>query len=127
MAALGILKQDHEALFNAIHAQGLELDSLDKLARWFDSHGTSADAFRSMFNSAAIDQQVELADDMQRRLKIASVPSIVINGKYLVETTQEVGPTRMLDVMDYLLKKETALDSPDKPARSATSAPPPSG
>ena len=43
---------------------------------------------------------------MARRLKVALVPSIVIQGKYLVRTSGSVGPKRMLDVMDYLMEKE---------------------
>ena len=43
---------------------------------------------------------------MARRLKIASVPTVVIQGKYIVRTTREIGPKRMLDVMDFLVEKE---------------------
>jgi len=45
---------------------------------------------------------------MARRLRVAMVPAIVIQGKYLVRTSGSVGPKRMLDVMDYLVAKEIA-------------------
>ena len=106
MDALGILQEDHEKLFNAIHAQGLNLGSPERLAAWFADNGTTAAAFTSMFNSAAVTEQVNRAEEMQQRFKISAVPSIVIDSKYLVQMTQEVGPSRMLDVVDYLVDKE---------------------
>jgi predicted DsbA family dithiol-disulfide isomerase len=56
---------------------------------------------------------------MARRLKVAMVPSIVIQGKYLVRTSGSVGPKRMLDVMDYLLAKELAERSNNEPQKQA--------
>jgi len=47
------------------------------------------------------------------------VPSIVIQGKYLVRTSGSVGPKRMLDVMDYLLAKELAERSNQEPQTPA--------
>jgi len=108
MEELGVLEENHSRLFNDLHNARRDLDSLDKIAAWIDGHGTTAAAFKSMAASPGIEQRLELADRMARRLDITSVPSIVVNGKYLVRITSEVGPTRMLDVMDYLVEKETA-------------------
>jgi len=121
MDALGILKADHQKLFDAIHGLGQNLDSLDSLATWFADNGTSAQAFRSMFDSQLVNERVEAADQLEKRFKIASVPSIVINGKYLVQPSSEVGMSRMLDVMDYLVKKEL------QPSDGTTSSRPDSG
>ncbi|MDZ7686368.1 MAG: thioredoxin domain-containing protein [Gammaproteobacteria bacterium] len=62
-------------------------------------------AFRSMFNSPLIDSKMEQADRMARRMRVATVPTIVVDGKYLVRTTATVGPSRMLEVMDHLVEK----------------------
>ena len=56
---------------------------------------------------------------MARRLKVALVPSIVIQGKYLVRTSGSVGPKRMLDVMDYLLAKELSERTDKEPPQEA--------
>ena len=56
---------------------------------------------------------------MARRLKVAMVPSVVVQGKYLVRTSGSVGPKRMLDVMDYLLAKELA-ERENNEARTST-------
>lgn len=108
MQALGILKEDHDKLFNAIHGQGLDLDSPAKLAGWFADNGTTAEAFQSMLNSDTVTEQVQRAEELQEHFRIQAVPSIVIDSKYLVQMGQQVGPSRMLDVMNYLVNKELA-------------------
>lgn len=112
MAELGILEENHDRLFREIHEVRRPMDSVDDFAGFVDGSGTSAVAFRSMFNSAVINRRVEFADEMARRLRVASVPTIVVNGKYLVRITNEVGPTRMLEVMDHLIEKEMAAEQP---------------
>lgn len=112
MQALGILHKDHEKLFYAIHGQGLDLDSPAKLAHWFAENGTPAETFSAMLNSNAVTQQVERAQDTEENFRIDAVPSIVIDRKYLVQMSADVGPSRMLEVMDYLIDKE--LGSPSK-------------
>jgi len=108
MDELGVLEENHSRLFNDLHNARRDLDSLDKMAAWIDGHGTTAAAFKSMAASPAVEQRLELADRLARRLEVTSVPTIVVNGKYLVRITSEVGPTRMLDVMEHLVDKEMA-------------------
>lgn len=108
MAALGILDQDHEKLFSAVHDLGLNLGSPDRLAQWFSSNGTTAAAFNSMFNSDTVSRQVNQVQTVQQNYRIAAVPSIVIDSKYVVQMSQAVGPARMLEVVNYLVNKELA-------------------
>jgi hypothetical protein len=61
-----------------------------------------------MFNSSVIDRRIEFADQMSRRLRISTVPSIIVNGKYMVRVTADVGPSRMLEIMDHLVERELA-------------------
>ncbi len=116
MANLNTLDDNHARLFNDLHGMNRVLDTPEKLAKWIDGRGASEAAFLSVYNSAAVDRDLEAADQLARRLKVAFVPSIVINGKYLVQTTRGIGYPRMLEVMDYLIEKERtdALSSPDK-------------
>jgi protein-disulfide isomerase len=58
------------------------------------------------FNSLSTTQKIERADQLARRFKIATVPNIVVNGKYLVKASTNVGLSRMLDVIDHLIELE---------------------
>ncbi|MEX2489169.1 MAG: thiol:disulfide interchange protein DsbA/DsbL [Pseudomonadales bacterium] len=106
MQELDILEENHYRLFRSIHDGGMSLSSANQLARWIDGNGATAEEFRSAYNSPAVDTRVRSADQLGRRMKVSSVPTIIVNGKYRVGMTRTVGPSRMLEVMDHLVDKE---------------------
>jgi len=103
---LGLLDQFHMAFFRAIHESRQVFNSPEKIFDYFSRAGIEDDTYETAFRSAAVNTKLSRADQMARRLKVSAVPSIVIQGKYLVRTTGSIGPKRMLDVMDYLIEKE---------------------
>ncbi|MEX0942238.1 MAG: thiol:disulfide interchange protein DsbA/DsbL [Pseudomonadales bacterium] len=114
MEEFDILEENHSRLFREIHDLGRNINSIDALASWIDGQGTTSTAFRSMFNSNVINRKIEFADQMSRRLRVSTVPTIIVNGKYMVRVTADVGLSRMLDIMDHLVNKEltpTGTDS----------------
>ncbi len=105
---MDLLDEHHWALFQAIHDRGLRLDSVDRLVDFMAERNVDAERFRALFTSPLIQNKLNQADLLARRMRIASVPSIVVDGQYLVRTTATVGPTRMLEVMDHLVEKASA-------------------
>ena len=105
---MDIFEEHHMAVFRAIHDRGSRLDSIDRIVDFAADRGIDADEFRSTFNSAEIQNKLNQADLLARRMRVAAVPTVIIDGRYLVRTTTTVGPTRMLDVMDYLVEKVSA-------------------
>ncbi len=108
METLGIVEDQHMAFFREIHDVKRQFASPELLARYFDGRGTTEAEFQQTYNSPIVTQKLEAADAMGRRLQIVSVPSVVIHGKYMVRVTRNVGPARMLDVMDHLVEKVEA-------------------
>lgn len=104
---MDLLDGHHDAIFRAIHEGGARLDSKQRIIDFLVDRGIDEATFTSMFDSSLIERRMELSDQMARRLRVASVPTIIVNGKYLVRTTASVGPTRMLDVMDHLVAMES--------------------
>jgi protein dithiol oxidoreductase (disulfide-forming) len=103
---LGEQDKYHTPFFRAIHDGSRSFGDLESLAEFYEQLGGDKQAYIDAFNSVGVASEMSKADSMARRLKVAMVPSIVIQGKYLVRTSGSVGPKRMLDVMDYLLAKE---------------------
>ncbi len=103
---LGVHNRYHTPFFRAIHDGGKEFSDQESLAEFYEQLGGEQQAYLEAFNSVEVASELAKAGSMARRLKVASVPSIVIQGKYLVRTSRSVGPKRMLDVMDYLVEKE---------------------
>jgi len=106
---LGILEENHVQFFREIHEARKKLDSVEKISALFATDDISEEDFLLAFNSPSVAQKAQRADELARRFKIASVPNIVVDGKYLVRATNSVGLSRMLDVMDFLVEKETAI------------------
>jgi len=107
MQELDLLPENHSRFFIEIHELGHNFNSAEEIAAWFDGKGTTRAAFLATFNSANIQRRLANADSLNRQLKIISIPSIVVNGKYLVSVNREVGTKRMLEVVDYLIKQES--------------------
>lgn len=105
MQSLGVLEQEHYDFFRQIHDASRQFPSAEALAGYMSSQGISAEDYRAAFNSDEVIADVDLADRLARRLKVASVPTVIVHGRYVVQPTRSVGPARMLDVMDHLLRK----------------------
>lgn len=105
---LAIKAQNHLAFFHEIQIRKNPLTSLDRLASYFDGKGTTSAEYKTAFNSPATKRMVAAADQRQRRFRISSVPTIIVNGKFRVQTSAKVGRSRLLDVVDYLVDREIA-------------------
>jgi thiol:disulfide interchange protein DsbA len=105
---LGITERHHLGFFHEIQDKRATFNNLDRLANYFDGKGTTSAEYRTAFNSPGTKQMYAVADQRQRRYKVASVPTLIVNGKYRVTTTAKVGRSRLLDVVDFLIEKELA-------------------
>jgi thiol:disulfide interchange protein DsbA len=105
---LGITEDYHLGVFHAYHDKRVSFNTVDKLADYFDGKSTTAEEFATTLKSPEVIKMLAEADSVQRRYRVASVPTIIVNGKYRVKTSQQVGRSRILDVVDYLVEKELA-------------------
>lgn len=119
---LNVSEENHYAFFAAIHAGRLNLTTQENVADWVDGRGTTAEAFNRTFKSPAINRRIKEADNLQRSMQIASVPTLVVHGKYVVQASRTVGLNRMLDVVDYLILLERGEIDPDKSGKGETEA-----
>ena len=104
--ALGKLEEMHAAIFREIHVGGNYLDSEQKLVELFGRFGVGEDAFRNAFNSFTVNTKLQRAEELNRRYRISSVPSIVINGKYTTNATMAQSYEGLLDLIDELAARE---------------------
>jgi thiol:disulfide interchange protein DsbA len=109
--ALGISDKVHHALFDAIHKHGRTLKSEQDLAEFFEEQGVERDDFRQAFRSNYVAGMVRKARTLGSRYGIAGAPTIVIDGKYRVDTSMVVSPQELIAVIDYLVNKESGKES----------------
>ena len=80
--ALGKLGEFEEDFFNEVHRKGNLLDTEAKLVAFFAAYGVDEAAFRSTFNSFAVNAKLKRAEELVQRYRVQSTPTVVVNGKY---------------------------------------------
>ena len=104
MDALDIV---HEHVFNAINIEGNRLQNEGQIGALFAKYGINEDEFAKSFNSFSVRTKVNQAKQRMQAYEIRSTPNMIVNGKYLVATSQSVlTQADMLEVVDFLVEKE---------------------
>lgn len=106
--ALDVVAELHSPIFREIHNNQNSLDSQEALAEFFGQHGVEADAFNAAYESFAVNTKLNRADELSRRYRIASVPTVVINGKYTTDAGMAGGYDELIDLIDDLVATERA-------------------
>jgi protein dithiol oxidoreductase (disulfide-forming) len=104
--ALGRLEELHTAIFREIHVNKNPLTTLDQMKAFFKQHGVNAEEFQKAFSSFGVESKLQRADFLNRRYGIGSVPTVVVNGKYLTDQVMAGGERALLDVIDELAAHE---------------------
>lgn len=106
--ALGVVDKIHADFFDAVQNKKLKLETEDELAKFFVSHGVKEDDFRNAFHSFLVDAKLRQATAMAARYGVTGVPAIIINGKYRTNGTLAGSHEKMIEVMNQLIKQESA-------------------
>jgi len=104
--ALGIEEKIVPGAFTAIQREGRFLTGNSELEYFFKGFGVEKEKYLSVSNSFGVNNAVKQADNRMRQWSITGVPTLIVNGKYKVSGTREVGTDRLLDVVDFLIEKE---------------------
>lgn len=107
--ALNALDALHEPVFNAINLEGNRLQNERQIGELFVKHGISQSDFESAFNSFSVRTKVNQAEKRMQDYEIRSTPNMIVNGKYLITTGENVQTqAEMLKIVDFLVEKERA-------------------
>jgi thiol:disulfide interchange protein DsbA len=98
----------HQTVFEEFHQRGNRLTSEASIQRLFERFGVSAEDFEGAWNSFEVGQKLRVAQDLARRYSIASVPAIVVNGKYRTGGAEAGSYGTLLEVIDELIARESA-------------------
>lgn len=106
---LGIAEESHIAMMDAIWKEKRQFRSVDSLADFYAGFGVEKSAFLANFQSFAADSALRKSQRDVQLFGITGTPSLVVNRKYRVTSNKNVtGFNAMLDVVDYLVSKESA-------------------
>jgi len=104
--ALGKGEQMHSEFFREIHERRNSLDTEEKLQEFFGRFGVDAATFKAAFDSFEVQAKLQRADELNRRYRIGSVPTIVVNGKYTTDGPSAGSYEDLLALVDELAAAE---------------------
>ena len=96
-----------ETIFQEYHRRGNRLASEGAILKLFERFGVSEEDFQSTWNSFEVDQKMRVAQDLARRYSIASVPAIVVNGKYRTGAQEAGSNEKWMQLVDELIVRES--------------------
>ncbi len=107
---LDLLGKLHEPLFSAIHTKNKKFNSKASFIDWVSAFGVDRKKVEKAFKSFAVRIKLNKATLNSTQYKIKGVPVIVVNGKYWTDATHAGTHSRMLEVVDFLIKKESKIE-----------------
>lgn len=118
--SMGVVDKTHQALFDALHRDHIPLRSIDDLAGFYAEHGVDRAKFLATASSFEVDSKLQRSMDIVKNDGIDGTPSIVVDGKYRVTGASAGGYPQMIELVDWLVKKEH-----DSRGKAAVGAPKP--
>ena len=98
--------QLHAEAFREINVRGNRLDTPDKIEAFFTSRGVSKADFQKAFSGFAVESKLARAVDLNKRYRITSTPTVVVNGKYVTDASMAGGEDQLFQVINALAARE---------------------
>jgi protein dithiol oxidoreductase (disulfide-forming) len=116
---LGIAERNQEAMYDAVWTTGelattdgntlkSRMPTIEDAARFYQKQsGVPAAKFLETAKSFGVDTQVRHDEDLLKAYGIDSTPTVIVNGKYRVTPQMAGGAQQMLDLVVFLVRKES--------------------
>ena len=106
LEAIGEVERLHSTLFNAVHTGArLRITNEAALTEWLGKHGVDTKKFTAAYRSFSVESKLKRAAQLTQTYKIDGVPSMAVNGKYVVITDNLKSEEQLLSVTDYLVQR----------------------
>jgi protein dithiol oxidoreductase (disulfide-forming) len=104
LEAMGEAGRLHGAVFHSYHDENLAMSQGEVIAAWAERHGLDADKFMAVYRSEEVLRKVEGARKMTRDYDIQSLPSLVVDGRYLTSSSMTRSVPQVISVLDDLIR-----------------------
>lgn len=106
--ALELLGKEEEIsplLLEAVSQRRLNFDSIPAIVKWMDARGVPEKDFLKAMDDPRTKASTARVQDVMKIYGIKSVPTVVINGKYVVRAYDKVPPDRFLKIVKVLTQR----------------------
>jgi protein dithiol oxidoreductase (disulfide-forming) len=117
---LGVADQTHDAMFDAVWTTGelattdnsgglkSHMPTIEDAAGFYQKHaGIPVAKFLATSKSFGVDSQVRIDEEKLKQFAVDRTPTIVVNGKYRVVVASAGGDQQMIDLVSWLVAKES--------------------
>lgn len=101
--ALDQTQKLHHDLMYTWHVKNQKLMTEQQIADFVAAQGVDRNAFIDAYNSFSVDSLSRQARIMTKRYGITGVPSLIVDGRYLVSNSLAGGHEEMFSVVNYLV------------------------
>jgi thiol:disulfide interchange protein DsbA len=105
LEALGEVDRLHRPLYDAIHRSGLKITNQRQFHEWLERQKVDVAKFSAASRSFAVESRLKRALETWQASKADGVPTMMVNGRYLVTASLARGEERMLLVVDSLIEQ----------------------
>ena len=107
LEAVGLEEKLHGEVFQAIHAEHLDLDPPGAFLDWAAKKGADRKKLADAYNSFSVETKVMRARQLTRAFKLSGVPAFVVDGKYSTSAYLTGGVPQMFKALDELIAQES--------------------
>ena len=96
----------NDVIFREINVNRNRLETPEKIEAFLASQGVSKADFQKTFNGFAVESKLARAIDLNKRYRITSTPTVVVNGKYVTDASMAGGEEQLFQVINQLAARE---------------------
>jgi len=105
LEATGDLAKFDTAVFIAIHEQRVNFKTDESVVSWAAGKGIDGKKFGDALNSFSMQSKVQRADQEASAARISGVPSLAVDGKYLINNEAAGNYEELLKLTDAVIEK----------------------
>ena len=106
LSQMDVIDNIHNLIFEEIHIENNRLDNEDVMAQFLGKNGIDTKEFREKYSSYGTEARIKKASNLARKYQINSVPTIVVNGKYLTSGSFVSSYDELYSVVNLLVERE---------------------
>lgn len=106
--AMGDARKLSPDVFKAIHQDGIDLADDKKFFDWAAKKGLDSKQVAAVYSSFAVDSKVKRAMQLGRDYGIESVPTVIVDGKFITSSDRVGSHAAMPGAIDQLIAKARA-------------------
>ena len=105
LEALGERDKLHDKVYEAIHADKVDLTKDEMLFDWIAKQGIDRQKFIDAYNSFSVQNQVARSTQISKDYNLSGVPTVVVDGRYLTSGRMGGTPQDTIKILDELIEK----------------------